>query len=149
VILPTLRYAGLVSSPLPEAPPNWRGFSFLEVSTQRRAADGNVRPLKLEIRCRPLRPAWEAKFALPNARDRGLNDVAYMAGCSFRWTVCPCQALFVINGIRLLNEKWAVSATAEPSAPTHSARGWRRRFRRSADGGAGTRLLSQRDGSDV
>ncbi len=57
---------------------------------------------------------WEAAFALENARHgRGLDDVAYVAGCGFRCIACLCQAIFAINRIYLLNEKGAVAATAD------------------------------------
>jgi hypothetical protein len=57
---------------------------------------------------------WEAGFALANARHgRGLDDVAYVAGCGFRCVACLCQALFAMNRIYLLNEKGAVAATSE------------------------------------
>jgi Nucleotidyltransferase domain len=57
---------------------------------------------------------WEAAFALANARHgRGLDDVAYVMGCSFRCISCLCQALFAINGVYLLNEKGAVAAAAD------------------------------------
>jgi hypothetical protein len=54
--------------------------------------------------------AWEAEFALANARkslDRG--DVSYLAGCAFRSVACLCQVLFALNGVYLLNEKGAVA----------------------------------------
>jgi hypothetical protein len=57
---------------------------------------------------------WEAEFALANARHgRGLDDAAYLAGCSFRCIACLCQVLFALNGIYLLNEKGAVAAIAD------------------------------------
>ena len=57
---------------------------------------------------------WEADFALANARHgRGLDDTAYVVGCTFRCVACLCQALFARNGIYLLNEKGAVAAIAE------------------------------------
>ena len=55
--------------------------------------------------------AWEASFALANARkslDRG--DVSYLAGCAFRAVASLCQVLFALNGNWLLNEKGAVTA---------------------------------------
>ena len=55
--------------------------------------------------------AWEASFALANARkglDRG--DVSYLAGCAFRAVASLCQVLFALNGNWLLNEKGAVAA---------------------------------------
>jgi hypothetical protein len=55
--------------------------------------------------------AWEASFALANARkslDRG--DVSYLAGCAFRAVASLCQVLFALNGKWLLNEKGAVAA---------------------------------------
>jgi predicted nucleotidyltransferase len=56
---------------------------------------------------------WEAEFALQNARHgRGLEDPAYVVGCSFRCIACLCQVLFAMNGAYLLNEKGAVAATA-------------------------------------
>jgi hypothetical protein len=59
---------------------------------------------------------WEAKFALANAlHGRGLDDIAYVAGCGFRCIACLCQTLFAINGIYLLNEKGAVTAAANLS----------------------------------
>jgi predicted nucleotidyltransferase len=57
---------------------------------------------------------WEAEFALQNARHgRGLEDIAYVAGCAFRCIACLCQVLFAVNRVYLLNEKGAVAATAQ------------------------------------
>lgn len=56
---------------------------------------------------------WEAEFTLQNARHgRGLEDVSYVVGCSFRCIACLCQVLFAMNRVYLLNEKGAVAATA-------------------------------------
>jgi hypothetical protein len=55
--------------------------------------------------------AWEASFALANARkslDRG--DVSHLAGSAFRAVASLCQVLFALNGRWLLNEKGAVAA---------------------------------------
>lgn len=63
--------------------------------------------------------AWEAEFAIANARkslDRG--DAAYVAGCAFRAVACLCQTLFASNSRYLLNEKGAVDAVdALPRRP--------------------------------
>jgi Nucleotidyltransferase domain len=57
---------------------------------------------------------WEAEFALQNARHgRGLDDIAYVAGCAFRCIACLCQVLFALNRVYLLNEKGAVVAAPQ------------------------------------
>jgi hypothetical protein len=81
--------------------------------------------------------AWEASFALANARkslDRG--DVSYLAGCAFRAVASLCQVLFALNGKWLLNEKGAVAAVdGFALKPTDFSR---RVARIYADLGAGT-----------
>ena len=81
--------------------------------------------------------AWEASFALANARkslDRG--DVSYLAGCVFRAVASLCQVLYALNGIWLLSEKGTV-ATVDGFAlkPTDFSR---RVARIYADLGAGS-----------
>jgi hypothetical protein len=104
-----------------------------EVAQCRTLSDADGLLARLVARTSPYPPmlraallqrfAWEAGFALANARkslDRG--DVTYLAGCVFRAVACLCQTLFALNGHYLINEKGAVSmADGFKSRPAHFA----------------------------
>jgi hypothetical protein len=92
-----------------------------EAANARRLHDPAGSLAALQARTTPYPPAlaaalhkrfaWEASFALANARkslDHG--DVSYLAGCAFRAVASLCQVLFALNGKWLLNEKGAVAA---------------------------------------
>jgi hypothetical protein len=81
-------------------------------------ADGQISALKMRAHPYPRslqkaliqKFAWEVDFSLQNARKSiARTDIAYAAGCCFRFVACMMQVLFALNKQYWLNEKGAVA----------------------------------------
>ncbi|GLQ58160.1 DUF4037 domain-containing protein [Devosia nitrariae] len=80
--------------------------------------------------------AWEARFALANARKAlERQDATYVAGCAFRALSSLAQVLFALNRRYLINEKGAFSEAATlPSTLSGLESDVRDMWRRIGDG---------------